>query len=162
MEDIIKRYDELYENMATSKDPTKMRIFGEAEKWAIRKMHELNPRYAQMWVEMLEPSCWDNYLSQKEAEDAVAGLAWANGGRGPKWSISQFEAAVAATGGKVESTPAYNKWALWAMANMLYAMQVKTLGELASESSIPKVIYAMSVNMLAGPKPMRIRQMLGL
>lgn len=44
----------------------------------------------------------------------------------------------------------------------LYAMQVKTLGELAAESSIPKVIYAMSVNMLAGPKPMRIRQMLGL
>ena len=33
MDDLIKRYEELYEDMATAKDPKKMMIFGDAEKW---------------------------------------------------------------------------------------------------------------------------------
>ena len=32
MEELIRKYDELYEDMAKAKDPKKMMIFGDAEK----------------------------------------------------------------------------------------------------------------------------------
>ena len=32
-ENLSHRYDELYHEMATAKDPKKMMVFGEAEKW---------------------------------------------------------------------------------------------------------------------------------
>ena len=37
MEEMLKRYLELYDDMATSANPEKMMIFGGAEKWAFKK-----------------------------------------------------------------------------------------------------------------------------
>lgn len=36
MDEIIRRYEELYSSMASSKDTKKMLAFGDAERWAFR------------------------------------------------------------------------------------------------------------------------------
>jgi hypothetical protein len=46
MEDLIRKYDELYDDMATAKDPRKMMAFGEAEKWVFHMMAEKHPELA--------------------------------------------------------------------------------------------------------------------
>ena len=47
-ETLTKRYEELYKDMATSKDVEKMHAFGRAEGWAFRQLVATNPRLAQM------------------------------------------------------------------------------------------------------------------
>ena len=54
MEDLIKQYDELYEDMAQSKDPKKMMVFGEAEKHMFHALAEKHPEIAEMWLTKLE------------------------------------------------------------------------------------------------------------
>lgn len=50
MEELIKRYDELYDDMATAKDPMKMMAFGDAEKWVFHSLAEKHPDIAQRWL----------------------------------------------------------------------------------------------------------------
>lgn len=46
MEEMKKRYEELYAKMATSKDVSRMKAFGTAEHWMFNKVVELNPKLA--------------------------------------------------------------------------------------------------------------------
>ena len=58
--------------MATSGDTNKMRVFGDADKWAFHRIAERDTAMAQMWLDKLEPMMWNNYLSKAEAEAIVA------------------------------------------------------------------------------------------
>ena len=74
MEDLKKMYDELYDDMATAKDPKKMMIFGEAEKWIFHSLADKHPEIAEMWLTKLEAGKWHNYLSKSEAEQIASKL----------------------------------------------------------------------------------------
>lgn len=128
-EKMIGRYRELYEDMATSKDPAKMIVFGEAEKWAFEQMAEKHPRLAEMWLEKIEASQWNNYLSKAEADEIVAQLVNQNGSRGAHWNYETFKGAVESLGGKMSDEPAYNCYALWATANMIYSDHAQSIAE---------------------------------
>lgn len=54
MEELIGRYDELYNDMAMAKDPKKMVVFGDAEKWVFRMLAEKHPELAEKWLAKLE------------------------------------------------------------------------------------------------------------
>ena len=43
MRDLVERYDELYDDMATAKDPKKMMVFGNAEKDMFRCLAKRHP-----------------------------------------------------------------------------------------------------------------------
>ena len=105
MEEMMKRYEELYGKMVTSKDVNRMHVFGSAEKWAFQKMAESNPKYAQMWLDKLEASEWNNYLSQAEADKIAAELHNQDGSKGAKWALSQFESVGASLGGEMGHEP---------------------------------------------------------
>ena len=68
MEELIKRYDELYADMATARDPKKMMVFGKAEKHMFHSLAEKHPEVAEMWLTKLEAGKWNNYVSKSEAE----------------------------------------------------------------------------------------------
>lgn len=159
MEDLIKKYDELYEDMATAKDPRKMMAFGEAEKWVFYMMAEQHPELAEKWLTRLEAEKWYNYLSKNEAEEIVAKFVNQDGTRGPHWRYETFKAAVESLGGKLQSEPFYNCWALWVAANMQFSDHHISASEFVPRDMIPKYFYNMAVETLKDPdRPRFIRE----
>lgn len=148
MNEILERYEELYEDMATSGEKEKMIAFGEAERKMFHKIAKEHPAVAQMWVDKLEAMHWKNYLSKAEAENITAKLINQNGMIGPKWSYDAFRNAVEGFGGKMADKPFYNCYALWATANMLYSDHYESAKEYVTEAEMPKFFYAMSLEKL--------------
>ena len=148
MRELIEKYDELYEDMASAKDPRKMMAFGDAEKWMFHMLAKEHPEIAEKWLTKLEAGKWHNYLSKTEAEEIAAKLVNQDGSRGPHWSHETFKAAVESLGAKTEEEPFYNCWALWIMANALWSDHHKSLMEFVPKAQEPKVYYLMAVEKL--------------
>ena len=163
MEDYIKRYDELYHEMATAKDPKKMMTFGEAEQWVFHMVADKHPDLAEKWLSKLESGKWNNYLSHKEAIEVVDRLQNQDGMRGPHWSYETFKSAVESLNGKLHDEPYYNCYALWATANMLYSDHHKSTSEFVPKDQEPKFFYLMAVEQLKDPdRPKFAREYFGM
>lgn len=161
MDEMTKRFEELYDNMATSKDHAKMHVFGNAEKWLFPQLVVLQPKLARQWLDKLEASEWNNYLSQTEAEDIVAKLENQNGSHGGKWTFTAFEQAVENMGKHTEHAPYFNNYALWAVANMKYSDHARSLSEALNgdKEKLFALIYALSVEQLTDPdRPRFVRE----
>ena len=148
MEDFIKRYDELYEDMATAKDPRKMMTFGDAEKWVFHMVAEKHPELAEKWITKLEAGKWNNYLSRAEAMEITSKLMNQDGSRGAHWNYDTFKAAVESLGGKMHDEPYYNCYALWATACMLWSDHQRSSSEFVPKDHEPKFFYTMAVETL--------------
>lgn len=148
MNELVKKYMALYEAMASSSDPFKMHIFGEAEKWAFRKMVEKDPTMAEKWVEKLEPARWRNFLSREEATDIVTELEASDGSKGAQWNFEVFKNAIDSIGGKMMDEPFYNCYALWATANMLYSDHKASVMAYVPRDMHVKFFYAQAVEKL--------------
>jgi hypothetical protein len=148
MEEMIKRYRELYEEMASSGKPEKMHIFGEAEKWAFIQMVSLAPKTAQIWLDKIEAVHWYNYLSKDEANDITAHLVNQNGTKGAHWNYDTFKSVVESLGGHPSQAPYYNCYALWVTANMLYSDHAQSVAEdmgYKTPSEVPNEKMALSM-----------------
>ena len=148
MEDYIKKYDELFEDMASSRDPKKMMVFGDAEKWVFHMVAKKHPDIAEKWISKLEAGKWNNYLSKSEAEDIVSRLVNQDGTRGPHWDYEPFRAAVESIGGKMSDMPFYNCYALWATANMRYSDNYRSASEFVPKDQMPRYFYNVAVETL--------------
>lgn len=148
MEDLIKRYDELYDDMATAKDPKKMMVFGDAEKWMFHTLAHKHPEIAEKWLTKLEAGKWNNFLSKSEAEMVVSKLINQDGTRGAHWDYDTFKSAVESLGGKMTDEPFYNCWALWAVANMRYSDNARSASEFVPKDMMPKYFYNVAVESL--------------
>lgn len=148
MNEILERYEELYEDMAISNNKEKMVAFGEAEKWAFKKAVKENPELARCWLDKLEAMNWNNFLSKHEADKVVGGLINQNGMKGPHWGYETFKNAVEGVGGKIVEKPYYNCYALWAVANMLYSDHYNSAKEYVPEPEMPKYFYSMALEKL--------------
>lgn len=149
MEKMIDKYHDMYEDMATSKDPKKMKVFGEVEKWAFKEMVMVAPQKAQQWIDKLEAGLfWNNYLSRAEADVIVAGLVNQDGMRGAHWNYEMFRSAVTSLGGKMSDEPYYNCYALWVVANMLYSDHAKSASEYVPKDDMAKYFYSLAVEKL--------------
>lgn len=163
MEGIRERYLELYEEMAKSGMPDKMKIFGEAEKWAFGKMLETSPKTAEQWVDKLEAMNWHNYLSKAEADEIVAKFINQDNSRGAHWGYDVFKGAVESLGGKTYEAPFYNCYALWVVANMLYSDHYNSASEYVPKEDMPKYFYSMAVEKLKDKdRPRFVRDYFGL
>lgn len=163
MEDLIRRYDELYDDMATAKDPKKMMTFGEAEKWVFHAVAQKHPELAEKWLSKLEAGKWYNYLSETEAEEIAARLVNQDGSRGPHWSYDTFKGAVESLGGKMYEEPFYNCWALWATANMRYSDNYRSASEFVPKDQMPKYFYNVAVESLKDvDRPKFVREYFGV
>ena len=141
----MEKYEELYKDMASSGNKEKMKAFGEADRWAFRKMNEMSPKDAQCWLDKLEAMNWHNYLSKQEAEEVTARLVNQNGMKGPHWGYETFKNAVESDGGAMSEKPYYNCYALWAVANMLYSDHYDSAKKYVPESEMPKYFYTSAI-----------------
>lgn len=163
MESLIKRYDELYEDMATAKDPNKMMAFGDAEKWMFHALAEKHPEIAEKWLTRLEASKWHNYLSKTEAEDIANKLVNQDGSRGPHWDYDTFKGAVESLGGKMSDEPFYNCYALWVVSNMRYSDNYRSASEFVPKDQMPKYFYNVAVESLKDvDRPKFVREYFGV
>lgn len=148
MNDLIKRYDELYDDMASSKDPKKMIVFGDAEKWMFHSVAEKHPELAEKWLSKLEAGKWYNYLSKAEADEIVGKLQNQDGTKGGHWDYDTFKGAVESLGAKMSEDPYFNCYALWATANMLWSDHYKSASEYVPKEMMPKYFYNVAVENL--------------
>lgn len=151
MEDLIKRYDELYDEMASSKDPRRMMAFGDAEKWIFRHLAESHPEMAEHWLVKLEASKWHNYLSEDEAEDVVENLEEKQGEEVVKryeWEYDEWKKTIESMGLEISNKPYYNCYALWATMNMLYSDHVNTINMFIQPQLRIKFYYHLAIDKL--------------
>lgn len=148
MNEILERYEELYEDMATSNNKEKMMAFGEAERKMFKRLAKEHPSMAQMWLDKLEAMHWNNFLSKQEAEEVTSKLINQNGMVGPKWNFETLRLAVEGFGGKMTEKPFYNCYALWAVMNMLYSDHHDSASEYVAEAEMPKFFYCMALEKL--------------
>lgn len=167
MESLKKRYDELYQDMASSKDVDKMKVFGRADRWAFCKIAEQQPKLARTWLDKIEAGNWNNFLSEEEAMNITSAFINQNGSRGPKWSMDAFSRAVESCDGHLEHKPEYNEYALWVTACMIYSDHANSIAEdmgykSASEVPAEKMIqscYRKAVEKLKDPdRPRFVRE----
>lgn len=148
LQKIVDRYEDAYNIMATSKDPKKMIIFGNAERWAFPVMAELAPDKALKWLEMVEPAKWNNYVSRSEADAIARSLVNQDGSKGPHWPYEAFKAAVESLGVSMSEAPFYNCYALWLTAQMQYSDHAESAKEFVPERDLPKYFYLTAVENL--------------
>lgn len=159
MEDMIRKYDELYEEMASSKDPRRMMAFGDAEKWVFYTLAEKHPEMAEKWLSRLEAGKWNNYLSKREAEEIIAVLVNQDGTHGAHWDYDTFKKAVESVGGMMTDEPFYNCWSLFVTANMLFSDHFRSASEFVPKDMMPKFFYNEAVEKLKDPdRPKFIRK----
>lgn len=137
--------------MVSSKDVSKMQVFGNVERWAFGAIAAMQPRIAEQWIGKLEAIRWDNYLSPMEAEHIVASFINQDGSRGPKWSLAQFEVFLKTRGVEPECAPYYNKCALWVTMNMLYSDHARSVMKYLHEEDIANFFYETAVEKLKDP-----------
>ena len=128
-EQLIARYNELYEKMKSSRNVKYMQIFGEAEKYMFGELAGTHQEVAERWLSHLEPVCWHNYLSDKEALNIGRTIENQDGSKGFHWDYNVFTNAVKQLGGIIEEKPYYNSYALWATANMIYSDHARSIAE---------------------------------
>lgn len=149
--------------MAKSGMPEKMKVFGEAEKWAFDRLHERDPKLAEMWVDKLEAMHWHNYLSKAEANEIVAKFINQDNSRGAHWGYDVFKGAVESLGGNMAEAPYYNCYALWVVVNMLYSDHYNSASEYVPKEDMPKYFYSMAVEKLKDKdRPRFVRDYFGV
>ncbi len=128
-EQMIERYDELYEKMKDSKDVKNMKIFGKAASYMFMEMTKVHPEIAERWLTHLEPICWKNYLSATEAVNIGKTIINQDGMQGFHWGHDAFVSAIKQLGGVPEEKPYYNSYALCVTANMIYSDMAHSIAE---------------------------------
>lgn len=136
---MIEQYNMLYNKMVESKDPEKMKIFGESSKWIFRETAKAHPEMADKWLSYLETTCWNNYLSETIATEIGKSVVNQDGSKGFHWPYEAFESTVASLGGKVEEKPYYNTYALYVTANVIYSDHAQSIAEDMGYSSPQEV-----------------------
>lgn len=63
--EIMSKFDELYQKMATSGEQKYMNVFGDTMKRMMSDMVELKPELAKEYFDRLCSINWDNYLTKK-------------------------------------------------------------------------------------------------
>lgn len=126
---MISRYEELYDKMKDSKDVKNMKIFGEAATYYFKEMTKMHPEMALSWLSHLEAMCWDNFLSEAEAVNIGKTMINEDEVKGFHWGHDTFVAAVKQLGGTPEDKPFYNSYALCVTANMIYSDMAYSIAE---------------------------------
>lgn len=147
-EEILNRYKHLYSLMERSEDSDIMNVFGKAEQWAFARMLEISADDAKRWLEKLEPTEWNNYLSREEANQIVSSFVNQDGTRGAHCSYESVKQEVEKNGWDLSDEPYFNCYALWVTMNMIYSDHSISLSEYIGEDELVKFIYKMSTEKL--------------
>lgn len=146
MEQLKKKFDELYNFIISSRDTGKMKMLGWVMKAMMYDTIDAHPQHADEYLAILESVKWDNYLTEKEAETIVNAMSPA-----PMWKKQQWEQAMNQMGWDMEHYPCYNKCALFVTMSMIDSDDGDTVAELISKEGSVKqdANYLIAIHKLA-------------
>ena len=142
-QELKEKYYGLYDYMAHSGDPNKMKAFGyvmnEMMDWFIANKSDA----AMAWIEKLDSIKWKNYLTPAEADKIVSEME-------PKapWTRDQWRQAMAQHNFPLEEWPNYNKCALYTTMSMIMSDSSKTLSNFVQGDNMFKLVYGLAVDKL--------------
>lgn len=142
-EEMMKKYDRLYERMATSGKIENMKLFGKVEREAMLLLAKNIPDKAQELIERLCAVEWDNYLTEREAEEITSKME-------PQrpWPREQWKTMLEQHGYKFDEEPYYNRWALYTTMCMIYSDDIESLKHFANGVDMFEFIHALALNKL--------------
>lgn len=150
MADIRDRFAELYKDMATSRDVSKMKLFGGAFKQMFDKVAVRYPDLAAETLEYLAAVEFNNYVTAAEAQEVASrfinddkALTGAmEPSKGAHWKPEELKAFMMSRSLPLDEKPYYNWWALWLTVNMIYSDYADALAELIGSKENEKMAVA--------------------
>lgn len=149
--EIMAKFDELYEKMSRSSDVKDMKLFGKVMREAMEYIAENKSDIAEELTEKLCAMEWSNYLTRREAEEIVKNMV-----PNARWSEEQMKKGLEEIGLPTEEAPCYNEHALWVAVSMKYSDDAKTIAEKVmgkkveevEELEMLKVCHALALDVL--------------
>lgn len=123
-EELKNRYDQLYGQMAASKNPKNMMLFGEVMTDMMEWMIENKPSLAQQCIDKLEAMKWKQYLTKDEAQGIIDHME-----PSAPWDYATWDGAMDSLGLEKEREGVFNSYALWTVMNAKYSDHAMTLAE---------------------------------
>lgn len=161
MADVRDRFVELYKDMATSRDVSKMKLFGGAFKQMFDKVAVRYPDLAAETLEYLAAIEFNNYVTAAEAQEVAShfinddkALTGAmEFSKGAHWKPDELKAFLMSRTLPLDEKPYYNWWALWLTVNMIYSDFAENIAELAGKDNekVATAAYKMAVKKLKDP-----------
>lgn len=142
-EELRKEYASLYDRMATSGNPTYMKVFGNVMNDMMTWMISNRPAEAQEMVERLSAIKWRNYLTQKEADAIIQSM-----NPHAPWTRDAWKQAMEQHGYLIAEEPYYNRCALFVTMSMIYTDSIDTLKKYAGGNDIFGMIYDLALDKL--------------
>lgn len=141
-----KKFNELYQIMATSENVDFMRVFGNVHKEMMNWFIANKPEAAEEWLCKLESIKWHNYLTPKEAEKIVAAMKPT-----APWSRDAWKTTLDKMGIVTSEEPYYNSCALWTTMNMIYSDSAQSIADIIGKplAEIPAEQMVKAVHSLA-------------
>ena len=132
--EFMKKFDELYQIMATSSTPKFMHIFGDTMREMMCDLVELKPTLAEEYLSQLCSVKWHNYLTKKEANDIIEKM-------NPQaiWDKQTWLDAMEKLGLQAEENPCYNDYALYVAMNQVVSDHGDTIANIAGKNSISEI-----------------------
>lgn len=148
--DLKQKFESLFKEMVDSKDVKNMMLFGEVTKEMMERAIQRDTQFAQQMIDKLESMNWHQYLTKAEAEKVCNSL------KKYEWSFDSWEKALNSMELETEQKPNYNKFALWALMNVMHSKHSETLsqkilettGEDITEEQIIQIIHALAIDLL--------------
>lgn len=173
-QEMKERFDALYEQMETSKDVSKMRLFGAAFINLFNKVAATSPELAMATLEMLMGIEYNNFVTPAEAtekashfiNDDTSITGSAEPSKGAHWSMDALKAFLTQKGLPLEEKPYYNWPALWLTVNMEYSDYANVMADLLGTKENERLatsIYKLSLKKLKDEdRPRYIRRYFNL
>ena len=141
----------LYDFIINSEDPEKMHVLGQVTKSMMCRFIDSYPQWAREYLDTLQAVKWNNYLTQKEAEQIVAKMK-------PQslWNRTAWEGMMTNLGLPMQDEPHYNEEALYVTMQMICSDDAETLMSYlgmtdlnnGNRENLFKLIYKLALNRL--------------
>ena len=142
-EEMKTEFESLFGEIINSQDISCVRTLGEVLKEMMGWMIANKPDLAMEWVEKMECVRWKNYLTPKEAERITSMMS-------PKvpWTFDQWQTAMAQHGYSTEDEPNYNRYALFAVMDMIMSNSSETLKKFIDSDNVFGAVYCLAADKL--------------
>lgn len=132
--DIMSKFDELYEMMASSNNVKYMHVFGNTMRCMMEDMAAKHPELAQEYLDKLCAIRWKNYLTKKEVSEIVGGM-----NPSATWDTKTWIATMEGLGLATEEKPYYNDYALYVAMNQVVSDHGCTIAKILGKDSVKDI-----------------------
>ena len=149
-QEMIDKFDSLYNYMASSNNVRYMKTFGYVHKEMMKWMIENKTELAEEYINVLCSIKWRQYLTQQEAEGIVRSMVPA-----APWDYPTWERAMEALHLESEREYVFNRYAMWVAMNQIYTdfgddiakVMGMQLSEIPADKLVP-IVHSMAVSLL--------------